>query len=128
MKKSITNVSHFLYALLACVLLTSCKNEVKYPIYSLATISYVPDSLKAEHREWIKESIRASNQYLTAGDYEDIDETIIQVERTASNLFEVNTIGLRKQISDSYWDDLRLKPSELSSYEKVILDSLVNAR
>jgi len=108
---------------------TACKKDesIKYPIYSKTQIRYIPDSLKEKHREWIKETIRASNQHLSAGDYEDIDETIIQVERTADDIFEVETFGLRKQFSDATFDYLDYKPNELNSYEKRILDSLVNS-
>lgn len=112
--------------LLAYLLLTSCSESVNYPTYSLIQVSYVPDSLKIKHREWIKETIRASNQHLSAGDYEDIDETIIQASRTADELFQVSTIGLRKSINDDAWDDLELTPNEMTPKEKKILDSLTN--
>ena len=116
------------YVLLVAVLfsLTSCSEE-KYPKYSLTTIEFVPDSLKAEHRKFITETVRAASNQMTGGDYEDVDETIIQAERTADNIFSSNIIGLRKQIDKSVWNDLELKPNELNVYEKKILDSLVNS-
>jgi len=113
--------------LLVAVLFSSCKNNVKYPIYSLTTIEYIPDSLKVEHRKFITETVRAASNQMTGGDYEDVDETIIQAERTALNIFSSNIIGLRKQIDESVWNDLKLKPNELNVYEKKILDSLVNS-
>lgn len=122
------NLRYSLYAVLACVFLSSCGNENKYPIYSLETIEYIPDSLKTEHRIWITETIRAASQHMTGGDYEDIDATIRQAKSTADELFQVNVIGLRKKINENYWDDLHLKPNELNQKEKVILDSLLNAR
>lgn len=106
----------------------SCERRVKYPIYSLARISCVPDSLKEKHREWIKETIRASNQHLSAGDYEDIDETIEQVESTASSLFEVSVMGLRKQVDSDAYSAINLTPNELTPYERTVLDSLVNSK
>lgn len=115
------------YVLLVAVLFSSCKNEVKYPIYSLTTIEYVPDSLKVEHRKFITETVRAASNQMTGGDYEDVDETIIQAERTADNIFSSNIIGLRKKIDDNYWNDLELKPNELNVYEKKVFDSLVNS-
>lgn len=117
-----------LYAVLACVFLPSCSEDIKYPIYSIEKIKYVPDSLKAEHRAWITETIRAASQHMTGGDYEDVDETIIEAKRTADRLFQVNVIGLRKEINEKSWDDLHLKPIELNHKEKLILDSLLNAR
>lgn len=105
----------------------SCETRVKYPRYSLVRISCVPDSLKEKHRDWIKETIRASNQHLTAGDYEDIDETIQQVERTASSLFEVSVMGLKKEVDSEVYNDITLMPNELTPYERTVLDSLVNS-
>ena len=108
--------------------LISCKESTRSNIeYSLTTITYIPDSLKEKHRSWVLETVRAANQHLSAGDYENIDETIIQVERTADNLFEVETYGLRKQFSDGTFDYMDYKPNELNTYEKRILDSLVNS-
>lgn len=106
--------------------LTSCHEE-KYPKYSLTTIKFIPDSLRAEHRKFITETVRAASNQMTGGDYEDVDETIVQAERTADNIFSSNIIGLRKQIDDSPWNDLELKPNELTVYEKKIFDSLVNS-
>jgi hypothetical protein len=113
--------------MLVAVLFSSCKNEVKYPNYSLTTIEYIPDSLKVEHRKFITETVRAASNQMSGGDYEDVYETIIQAERTADNIFSSNIIGLRKKIDDNYWNDLELKPNELNVYEKKILDSLVNS-
>ena len=106
--------------------LTSCIEE-KYPKYSLTTIEFVPDSLKAEHRKFITETIRAASNQMTGGDYENVDETIIQAERTANNIFSSRIIGLRKKIDENYCNDLILKPNELNIYEKKTLDSLVNS-
>jgi inorganic pyrophosphatase len=112
--------------LLMCIVSSCVKYDKKYPKYSLEELSYVPDSLKEKHRGWVKETIRASNQHLSAGDYEDIDETIIQVKNTADELFEVRCIGLRKQINEHTYDDLILFPDKLNTYETRILDSLLN--
>ena len=116
------------YVLLVAVLfsLTSCNDE-KYPKYSLTTIEFIPDSLKVEHRKFITETVRAASNQMTGGDYEDVDETIIQAERTADNIFSSSVIGLRKEIDENYWNSLELKPNELNVYEKKILDSLVNS-
>tara|TARA_R110000782_G_C14499008_1_gene378351 strand:+ start:43 stop:414 length:372 start_codon:yes stop_codon:yes gene_type:complete len=119
-----SKVNRLLCTLILCTLFVGCEEPIKYPRYSLTTIEYIPDSLKAQHREWIKETVRASNQHLSAGDYEDVDETIVQAERTANRIFEVSVIGLNKEIDDNNWNDLKLKPNELSVYEKTVLDSL----
>lgn len=106
--------------------LVSC-NEDKYPKYSLTTIEFVPDSLKAEHRKFITETVRAASNQMTGGDYEDVDETIIQAEITADNIFSSTVVGLRKEIDENYRNSFELKPNELNVYEKKILDSLVNS-
>lgn len=113
--------------LLLAAVMSSCNNE-KYPKYSLTTIRYVPDSLKSEHRKFITETVRAASQHMTGGDYEDVNETIIQAERTADNVFSVSIIGLEKQIDDNYWNSLKLKPEQFTPYEKMVFDSLVNSR
>jgi hypothetical protein len=95
-------------------------------MYTLTRIDYIPDSLKAEHREFIKETVRAASQQMTGGDYEDVDETIIQSKNTADELFQVSIIGLRKHIDENYWNSMELKPDELNANEKIILDSLTN--
>lgn len=104
--------------------LVSC-NEDKYPKYSLTTIEFVPDSLKVEHRKFITETVRAASNQMTGGDYEDVDVTIIQAERTADNIFSSSVVGLRKETDGN---SLELKPNELNVYEKKILDSLLNNR
>ena len=119
---------YFLYALLACVFLTSCSSDDEYPRYTLETIKYVPDSLKIKHRTWVTETIRAASQHMTGGDYEDVDVTIRQAKWTADELFQVGIVGLRKEIDDNYWNDLHLLPIDLNIKEQHVLDSLVNAR
>jgi hypothetical protein len=128
MKNLTKKLSYAIYIVLACALFTSCSDGVKYPRYTLETIEYVPDSLKVEHRVWVTETIRAASQHMTGGDYEDVDVTIRQAKWTADELFGVSVIGLRKQIDENYWNDLHLKPIELSIYESNVLDSLTNER
>ena len=127
MIKKITFISRLTKLTLVAVLflLTSCKED-KYPKYSLVSIDFIPDSLKTEHRKFITETVRAASNQMTGGDYEDVDETIIQAERTANNIFSSRVIGLRKQVDNNYWNDLKLKPNELNRFEKLILDSLKN--
>jgi hypothetical protein len=124
--KSLTRYT--LYTVLACVFASCSYPKENYPKYSLETIEYVPDSLKVEHRLWIKETIRAASQQMTGGDYEDVDATIRQAKWTADELFQVSIVGLRKEINDNYYDDLHLKPKELNLFENTVLDSLTNTR
>ena len=75
------------------LVLTACdgKEDVKYPYYRQTANLVVPDSLKPEYREWIKETVRAASENMTGGDYEDADETIVQAETTAKRVFGVTT-------------------------------------
>lgn len=103
----------------------SCMKEEKYvPYYELAWNSEVPDSLKAKHREYITELVRASNQHLSAGDYEDIDETIEQAEETANRLFTVSFRVLRRA-KDFNSAGTLLRVEEMTQNEKEIFDSLL---
>ena len=110
------------------ILTVSCGNDIEYPRYSLYTITYIPDSLKIEYREWVKETVRAASQHMTGGDYEDVDKTIRQAKMTADEIFGAEVIGLRKKIDDNYYNDLYLKPEQLTDYEKKVLDSLINKK
>jgi len=113
-----------LYGSIMVMMLNSCEEVPTYPRYTLDTITHIPDTLKVEHRTWITETVRAASQHMTGGDYEDVDQTIIQAERTANRLFGVEVIGLRKEINDNYYDDLQLVPSQLTPKELEILNNL----
>lgn len=113
--------------LLSCVFF-SCEQTPTYPRYTATTKEVIPDSLKNDHRTWITETVRAASQNMTGGDYEDVDETIIQAERTADRIFGKKLRALRIEISDHYWDDLIKTENELNEYEKIKFDSLYNAR
>ena len=116
--------SYALYILLACVLCSCSYEDEIYPRYSLYTVSTIPDSLKVKHRTWITETIRSASQNMTGGDYEHVDRTIRQAKETADEIFGIKEIGLKKEIDDNYWNDLRLPPNQLSDKELVMLDSL----
>lgn len=113
-------------AVSSCLFIQSCeKTTDKYPKYSLESITVVPDSLKLQYRQWITATVKAASQYMTGGDYEDIDVTIRQTKLTADELFQIKLIGLRKSINDNLCDDLHLCPNELTEKEKLIFDSLM---
>lgn len=64
------------------------------PQYEYAVDYYVPDSAMPETREWIKETVRATNEHLSAGDYEDVWNTIRVSREEGLKLFSVRTEGL----------------------------------
>src|SRR5690349_9539891 len=58
-----------------------------YPIYQYTIMREVPDSLKDDMAKWITETVRAANQHMTGGDYEDPEDVIDEAEDVAKNLF-----------------------------------------
>lgn len=112
------------------LLLTSCSTNVeiqnKYPRYTLVKIEMIPDSLKSEYITYITETVRAANQHLSAGDYEDIENTIYAAERVANRIYEVSVMGLRKEIDKEYYNDFFLLPSEMNPNELEIFNNLKN--
>lgn len=117
-----------LFYVIIMVVITSCNVKPEYPKYNIDKIVYIPDSLKVEHREWIKETVRAASQHMTGGRYEDVSSTIVQAERTANRLFGVEVYGLRKEISDNYFEDIWIIPDNFNEYEKEVFDSLFKSR
>lgn len=117
------------YLLILIILFSSCyKSKSEYPKYSLTTISEVPDSLKSQQREWIKETIRAASQHMIGGDYEDVDETIDQAKRTSDQLFYIDYLSLRKEVDENVYRDIIIKPKDMNTYEKKVFDSLINKK
>jgi len=116
------------FAIIFSLLLSSCgyTSRENFPVYMLTTIEYVPDNLKQEHRKFITETVRAGSQHMTGGDYEDVDETIAQAERTADRIFSIEVLGLEKVLYEGTHNAIRLeiKPSDFTPYEKQIFDSL----
>ena len=89
--------------IMACKLLLSvvflcggCGSSEVYPKYEYAVDYYMPDTMRTKMIEWVKETIRATDQHLSAGDYEDPEDVIIQAERTGERLFVVRAEGLHK--------------------------------
>jgi enolase len=115
--------------MLSLLLMTSCgqsNSNDTYPRYSLEKISYVPDSLKMKHRTWIQETVRAASNQVSAGDYEDVGQTIKQTKWIADDLFQVEIIGLRKEVNEDYYDDILIKPEELTPSEVKVFNKLIN--
>ena len=104
----------------------SCEEGIKYPRYSIETIGYIPDSLKREYREWVKETVRAASNNMNGGDYEDADNTIWAAKYAADELFKVKVVGMRKEINDESWDDLKILPRDMNEHEIYVFDSLLN--
>jgi hypothetical protein len=111
------------------VTIHSCKQKVEkqieYPKYEYAMDNYLSDSAKIKMAFWITETVKATNNQMTGGDYEDPEDVIEQLEETGEKLFSVKIEGLRiKQNAGSYWEFIP-KP-ELTKKQIQILDSLKN--
>lgn len=112
-----------IYYTLILLVVSGCNQEKTYPKYSLGKISYIPDSLKSQHRTWITQTTRSAGLYMTSGT-EDASELIIQVKHTADELFQASVLGLKKEIDYSSFNDVYIKPWEFNEYEKQLFDSL----
>lgn len=73
-----------------------CGSSEVYPKYEYAVDYYTPDTMQTKMIEWVKETIRATDQHLSAGDYEDPEDVILQAEATGKKLFVVRAEGLHK--------------------------------
>jgi hypothetical protein len=100
------------------------KPEV-YPKYKYAIDDYLSDSAKIKMATWITETVKATNNQMTGGDYEDPEDVIEQLEETGKRLFSVRIEGLSIQEKQDGWWTFTAKP-ELTKNELVILDSLKN--
>jgi DNA replication initiation complex subunit (GINS family) len=100
------------------------KNYVNTNVYALSSIEYIPDSLKSQYREWVKETVRAASQNMTGGDYERADKTIMQAEESGKRLFGEEILGLRVKYSEYIYK--YVTPSEMTSEEKDIFNKLLN--
>lgn len=79
----------YLIVLSSILVSTSCiDSKPYYPRYTLISISYIPDSLKKEHREWIKETVRAASQHMTGGAECSEDEIFCIVTEETENFAE----------------------------------------
>lgn len=118
-------------ALFSLALLVGCPNydDDSYKRYSLTSIYFVPDSLKAAHREFIIEATRAASQHMTGGEYEEVDKTIEQAEETADRVFQTKVIGLKLEgHTDGNWYYEYIRPENFTPTEKHIFDSLYSLR
>ena len=107
----------------------SCSdNRVTYPKYVLDKVSYVPDSLKIEHREYVVKIISSASSHMSGGDYEDVDITIIQAKRTADELFSTYTVGLTKYIDEGYSNHFQIAPKDFTLEEQEIFNTLSDGK
>jgi len=115
--------------LLFAVIFSSCgevsnKGWVDTKKYSLSTTVIVPDSLKKEYADWVKETVKAASQNMTGGDYEDVDETIEQAQSSGEKIFGREVRCLRIKYGE--YDYSYVPCDRLDSIQKIIYDKLLN--
>jgi hypothetical protein len=114
-----------LLVLVLAITLLSCEQRPPmYPMYSLTTVKVIPDSLSTEYREYVIRLVSAASNHMSAGDYEDVDVTIIQAKRTADDLFSRDVIGLTKRINSSHWDNIEILEKDFNDMEIFIFHKL----
>lgn len=103
-----------------------CDNapKVTYPLYKYDISTYTSDSMQRTRAEWIKETVRAADQHLSAGDYEDVDDVIRQVNYTSEELFTKRGEGLRIIRSEEEYSPKFIPYEQLTSNEKIIFENL----
>ena len=107
------------------IILSSCEEPAKrevitYPHYRYGTDTYIPDSVKMAYADWVQKTVAAASNHMTAGDYEDPEDVIVQAQETGERIFEVKTEGLYRTISEGNWQEFipkeRLTKEELKIF------------
>ena len=93
-------------------------------IYSVSTITFVPDSLRLKQAEWITETMRAASNRLTTSDYEDPEDVLQQAQYTSEEIFGRKVSCLR--ISHDTGDHEYVIQERMTPEQRIIYDRLVN--
>lgn len=80
--------------IIGLLFIIGCVEDKIYPDYKYSTRLGVPDSLKEKQAEWIKETLRAADQHLGAGDYEDPEDVVEEIAKTSEKIFGRQLEGL----------------------------------
>lgn len=94
--------------------------------YAYAYGKQIPDSLRDDMAKFITETMRASSYHLTTSDYEDVDDAIEEVTKTATEIYSIYVEGLNyNDPNDSYSEYWKFIPySQLSDKQKAIFTKL----
>ena len=107
------------------LLFNSCvEPHEKEPKYKLGYREIIPDSNKSKYTKFIVDATSAASLHLSAGDYEDPEDVIEEINDIAINLFTVKTPVLESDKNSDYWNEIN--PVEMTSRERYIYDSLIN--
>ena len=101
------------------------QTKPRFPRYTLETVTDIPDSLKAEHRQWIIDIVKAAHPNNNIEYVEGKAETITKAKQVADQIFGVRCFGIR--VARNVWgtDDIIIKPSQMNAFEKQKLKELI---
>ena len=71
------------------VVLIACDIDNKQPLYVLVESRVLPDSNKQKYADFIQSTVAAASHHMTGGDYEDPEDLVDEVTRTAYRLYSV---------------------------------------
>ena len=114
-----TNMKSIIFILLTIILI-GCEEPSRY---QLSQRSYVPDSLKQAYATYVTELVRAATNNLTTCDYEDVDDTIDEAEKSAMSLYQVNELVLQDKSTF-----VVIRVQDMTPTQKLTFDSLMNRR
>lgn len=97
--------------------------EVEYS-HRIVTEIFVPDSLMDDYRIWITETVRAASQHVTGGDYEDVHETIRQVEITGERIFGKKELCLSISYNSDY-NNIVVRQKDMTKEQRQIFQQLL---
>lgn len=94
--------------------------------YAYAHGKQIPDSLRDDMAKFITETMRASSYRLTTSDYEDVDDAIAEVRKTAIEIYSIDVEGLNyNDPNDEYVNYWKFIPyNQLSDKQKITFDKL----
>lgn len=110
------------------IIAIGCNNEPKKSsesCYRYAHGDVIPDSLRDDMARFVTETMRACDQHLTTSDYEDVDDVVEEVTRTANKIYSIPVEGLEYNSPDDageWW--IFIPYYQLSNKQKKIFDSL----
>ena len=127
MKLFVFFVPIFIFTMMLCVV-SCCDSAPADPNsgYAYAYGKQIPDSLRDDMAKFITETMRASSYHLTTSDYEDVDDAIEEVRKTAIEIYSVYVEGLNyNDPNDQYSGYYVFIPySQLSNRQKLVFNKL----
>jgi len=123
-------MKNLILIMIVIIISSSCRGEMeevnKYPKYSLTTVDYVYDSLRDQFVNDVERLVRASNQHLNAGDYENVWVTLRVVKHDI--LLPLYGVRIRAlKISYENWEDIILiHPKDLTEKQIIIFNDLIH--